>query len=232
MKTWMACISAAGILGFAAAQTAFATPRIVCDASTHDFGEAVSGSLVEHDYVVRNDGDTSLEIVSVRASCGCTAVNASQNIVPPGQTASIHARLDLSGRTGLQMKTITVTSNDPRNPSFQLVLRGTAVRPLSANPAAVYFGQIPARDTLSRTVEIVSSAPVSVTAFRLANATPGLSVEPLDPPSAAPSTSHSFRLTATPDLAPGLFQDTLVVDTDGALQPSVSVPLTGSRAAP
>jgi len=232
MKRTMAWMVAAGILGFAAAQTAWAVPRIVCDATTHDFGEAVSGSLVEHDYVVRNDGDTSLEIVSVRASCGCTAVNASQNIVAPGQTASIHARLDLSGRTGLQMKTITVTSNDPQNPTYQLVLRGTAIRPLSANPAAVYFGEIPARDTLSRTVEIIASSPVTVSSVRLANATPGLAVEPLDAPSAAPSLSHSFRVTATPDLAPGLFHDTLVVDTDCALQPSVTVPLTGSRAAP
>ena len=232
MKRMTAWMVAAGILGLAMAQMASATPRIVCDASTHDFGEAVSGSLVEHDYVVRNDGDTSLEILSVRASCGCTAVNASQNLVAPGETASIHARLDLSGRTGLQMKTITVTSNDPQNPTYQLVLRGTAIRPLSAKPAAVYFGEIPARDTLSRIVEIVASSPVSVTSFRLAAGVPGLSVEPLDSSSAAPSTSHSFRITATPDLAPGLFPDTLVVDTDCALQPSVTVPLTGSRAAP
>lgn len=228
MTAWMA----AGILGFAAGQMASATPRIVCDEPTHDFGEAVSSSLVEHDYVVRNAGDTSLEILSVRASCGCTAVNASQNLVRPGETATIHARLDLSGRSGLQMKTITVTCNDPQNPSFQLVLRGTAVRPLTANPPAVYFGSIPASDAIARTIEIVSTAPVSVTSFRLAAATPGLSVEALDSPSDAPATSHSFRVTATDALPSGAFNDTLVVDTDCALQPSVSVPLTGFRAAP
>ena len=81
-------------------------PRIVCDAPIFDFGERNNSEFVEHDFPIRNAGTLSLEIRNVHASCGCTAVKPSQNVIPPGGEASIGARLDLRGRNGYQQKTI------------------------------------------------------------------------------------------------------------------------------
>lgn len=209
-----------------------ADPKLVCEAPTHDFGEAVSPSIVEHDYILRNDGDTSLEILSVRASCGCTAVNASQNIVPPGQTASIHARLDLAGRTGLQMKTISVTSNDPQSPSLQLVLRGTAVPPFSLNPPALYFGRLDSAEGRVRTLELTARDPVSLVSASLGNATPGLLVELLPPAGSPPALSHLVRVTVSDDVPHGAFSDNILLETTSPLQPSLSITVTGYRAFP
>ena len=235
MKKLTLALAVSGILWAVAGwadMSPMAAPKIVCEESSYDFGEALSSTIVEHDYVIRNDGDLSLEIKSVRASCGCTAVNASQDIVPPGQSATIHARLDLSGRSGTQLKTITVTSNDPRNPSLQLLLKGSVAQPVTVNPVALYFGRLSGETGRVRTVEISSSNPITVTSFHLSGSTPGLDVEMLTPASIEPTDLHTFQVTVTHDALPGAFHDTLVVETSSELQPTASVPLTGFVAAP
>lgn len=204
----------------AAAQPA---PRIVCEAPVHDFGEAPDTAPVEHDFVIRNDGQLSLQILSVRASCGCTAVNASQDVVPPGGTASIHATFNTANRSGQQIKTITVTSNDPETPNTILTLRGTVVKPLSANPAAVYYGRVSDPAAATREVTVTSSAPIRLTSLSLAS--PHLRAA-ADAPD-APATRHRVVLEILPDMPRGPFGDTLTIATDSAVQPKLLVPVTG-----
>lgn len=200
-----------------------AAPKLVCDAPSHDFGEAVSPSIVEHDYLLRNDGDTSLEILSVRASCGCTAVNASQNVVRPGDTATIHATFTTSNRSGAQIKTITVTSNDPESPTTLLTLRGTIVKPLSANPAALYFGRLSDPASAAREVTLTGSEP-----FRVLSATTASPHLSATPDSDAPATVHRLSVDILPSMPVGPFGDTITVVTDLPVQPKILVPLTGS----
>ena len=68
-----------------------AAPRIVCEEPIFDFGDKNNSESVEHNYVIRNTGNVSLEIQDVRASCGCTAVKPSQNTIPPGGDGFITA---------------------------------------------------------------------------------------------------------------------------------------------
>ncbi len=37
-----------------------------------EFGEALEGEVILHDYMIENVGDASLTILDVRSSCGCT----------------------------------------------------------------------------------------------------------------------------------------------------------------
>lgn len=213
-------LSAAAPFRAAAAQPA---PRIVCEAPVHDFGEAPDSAPVEHDFVIRNDGQLSLQILSVRASCGCTAVNASQDVVPPGGTASIHATFTTANRSGAQVKTITVTSNDPETPTTLLTLRGTVVKPLSANPAAVYYGRVAGPEAASREVILTSSAPVRLTSLSLAS--PHLRATAGAPD--VPAATHRIVLEILPDMPRGPFGDTLTIATDSTVQPKLLVPVTG-----
>jgi len=91
---------------------------------TFDFGTLKQGESVEHEYVFTNTGKSDLVIRKTKASCGCTAIMPSKNIVPPGEKSTIKMRFNSTGKKGPQNKTITVTSNDPKNSSLKLRIKG------------------------------------------------------------------------------------------------------------
>ncbi|RMF52359.1 MAG: DUF1573 domain-containing protein, partial [Bacteroidetes bacterium] len=92
-----------------------------------DGGEVLEGQTVEYRFKLRNEGKGDLVIESVKASCGCTAVEPTEKVLKPGQETEIVARFDSRGRTGFQHKTITVETNDPLNSRAILHLKATVV---------------------------------------------------------------------------------------------------------
>ncbi|MCX7605786.1 MAG: DUF1573 domain-containing protein [Bacteroidia bacterium] len=108
-------------------------PKAVFPVTEFDGGEVLEGQTVEYRFVIRNEGKSDLTIESVKASCGCTAVEPTEKVLKPGQSTEIVARFDSRGRLGQQHKTITVETNDPVN--------GRAILHLKANVvAAAGFG--------------------------------------------------------------------------------------------
>lgn len=199
-------------------------PKIVCPESEFDFGTKDNSEYVEHDYVVRNEGTIDLVIESVRASCGCTAVKPSQDVIPPGGEASIHAKLDLRGRNGMQMKTITVNSNDPKTPSLTLQLKGTAVAALRAEPSSLFFGRLEPNASRSRNFNVISGrGPIQIVSTRTDN--PALVLTALPAEAGADGTTHGFELTLDPALPDGPVNGMVFVKTDLADQPELSIPV-------
>jgi len=199
-------------------------PKIVCDESIYDFGEKNNTEFVEHDYPIRNEGTLSLEILTVKASCGCTAVKPSMDVIPPGGEASIRARLDLRGRHGFQRKTITVKSNDPNTPSLVLQLRGTAIQPLRAQPSSLFFGRVGTDGARVRTFDIISGrGPIQIENIRTDN--PGIVVKALPDQSAADGSSHHFELTLDSSLPAGNLNGKVFVKTDLPNQSELSIPV-------
>lgn len=121
------------------------SPRLVCDGTPFDFGERPNTGAVEHDFLLRNEGQLSAEITNVRSSCGCTVATMSdaERVIRPGGTGTVHVVFSLAGRTGPQNKVVTVESNDPHRRSLALQLVGTAVQPVTANPPAILFSSVP-----------------------------------------------------------------------------------------
>lgn len=208
-----------------------AAPRIVCPEPIFDFGDKNNSESVEHNYVIRNTGNVSLEIQDVRASCGCTAVKPSQNVIPPGGEAFIAARLDLRGRSGMQIKTITVSCNDPATPQLVLQMKGNAIQPLRAEPASLFFGRVDPGAPRSREFAVVSGiGPVQIVGTRTDN--PGLVLRALPAGPEADGTRHRFELELDPALPEGNISGSAYVKTDQAGQPEVSIPVAAYVVAP
>src|SRR6266576_5599431 len=70
-----------------------------------------------------NVGDTPVHFKSVHASCGCTTAQTQNEQVAPGQKGEITAIFNIGGRTGTQVKTVTVQTDDPERSSIVLTLR-------------------------------------------------------------------------------------------------------------
>lgn len=102
--------------GLSAADLANA-PVVSYDVESFDFGDIKPGSKVEHTFTLKNTGKRDLVIRDVKSSCGCTAVSPSKNVVSSGESVPLKVTFDTTGKNGRQSKTITVITNDPKNPT-------------------------------------------------------------------------------------------------------------------
>lgn len=104
-----------------------AAPVVKYDSESFDFGDIKPGSKVEHTFNLKNEGKKDLIIRDVKSSCGCTAVSPSKNIVNSGETVPLKVSFDSKGKNGRQSKTITVITNDPKNPTTILRIASNIV---------------------------------------------------------------------------------------------------------
>jgi hypothetical protein len=89
-----------------------------------DFGEITEGDKVKYTFNITNNGNSDLIIRRVKASCGCTAVNPSKNIVKNGEKTELNVVFNSKGKRGRQNKSITVITNDPKQPTTILRVTG------------------------------------------------------------------------------------------------------------
>jgi hypothetical protein len=95
-------------------------PVVKYDGESFDFGDIKPNSKVEHTFNLKNAGKRDLIIRDVKSSCGCTAVSPSKNMVASGESVPLKVVFDATGKSGRQNKTITVITNDPKNPTTVL----------------------------------------------------------------------------------------------------------------
>ncbi len=139
-------------------------PRIQFAEPVYDFGKAVSGAVITHEFIFTNTGDATLEITKVVPGCHCTTAGDWTRHVAPGQTGIVPIRFDSKGFNGPITRVPTVVSNDRQHPTTSFQLKGTIWVPFVMTPGYVVFSfpqgsKIPATNI----VHIVSSVPEPVT---------------------------------------------------------------------
>jgi len=195
-------------------------PKIVCAEPTFNFGEMESSTDVEHVFVLKNEGDLSLEIRQVRPSCGCTVASLSQNTIPPGGQTELTTRLSLRGRQGAQHKTISVESNDPNQPTLVLSLEGTAVEEIRVRPNQLFFGRITTDSIVTGAVEITVQSMNAVKITRTSSNTSNLTVTT----ESSPDGRLARVLIGTqPPLPRGMLRGNVHIETDHPKYPAMDV---------
>jgi len=119
-----------------------------------------------------NVGNTPVHFESVHASCGCTTAQTQNEQVAPGQKGEITATFNIGGRTGTQVKTVTVQTDDPHPaPSTTVLTLKAMITPLlEIHPALVYWqmGEEPKpkfvtakanKDAAVKKLDVTSSTP-------------------------------------------------------------------------
>ncbi|MCQ2193918.1 MAG: DUF1573 domain-containing protein [Paludibacteraceae bacterium] len=87
-------------------------PEISFDTLVHNFGTFPEETgKVSCTFTFKNTGAADLVLQKVKASCGCTTPEWTKTPVAPGETGTVIATYNASGRPGAFTKTITVTSN-------------------------------------------------------------------------------------------------------------------------
>ena len=111
----------------------------------------------------QNTGTTPVHFKSVKASCGCTTTQTQKEVVNPGEKGEIIASLNIGDRTGQQVKTVTVQTDDP-NPAQAttiLTLRANIAPPLEIKPTFVYWTSGEAPKTKKVSLKAAKEFPVT-----------------------------------------------------------------------
>ena len=123
---------AAAIAGGYAQQLASNGPSVTAsaaafnwDETVYDFGSIKVGEPVSHEFGFTNNGDDSLIISSVKASCGCTVTAYTKDPVPAGTYGFVKATYN-AAKPGKFSKTVTVVANTPEG-SVLLTINGEVV---------------------------------------------------------------------------------------------------------
>lgn len=199
-----------------------ATPRIVVDEPTFDFGEQMNNQTIEHTFVLRNEGDSVLEITNIRSTCGCTVGEVTSRSIPPGETSGITASYNLRGRQGRQRSILTVETNDPNSPQTRLTMGGVAVRDLTVRPTTVVFGQVTEGQRVLRQVEVIGLPDQSFEIAAVHVESEDFAV--IEREELAP---HHYRFTveATPRGQAGHRQGVLRIETTHAQHAVIQIPV-------
>ena len=103
----------------------------------------------------QNTGNNPVRFKSVRTSCGCTVAQTQKEEVEPGGNGEITATFNIGDRTGTQLKTVTVETDDPANSTTVLTLRAVIPQDLQVAPTFVFWqqGEAPKPKTIEVTAE-------------------------------------------------------------------------------
>jgi len=130
-------------------------PRIVVDGEIYDFGEIYEGDVLQHVFQFRNEGAGTLKILSIHASCGCTAVVLSEEYkeLAEGQGGEIKVTFNSGSKLGRQNRLITLNTNDPQMPQKKLSVQGLVKERISVHPRHLVFGEVE-RGTTSKELTV------------------------------------------------------------------------------
>ena len=101
-----------------------------------------------------NTGKQPVHFKSVKASCGCTAAQSQKDEVKPGEKGEVTATFNIGDRTGTQVKTVTVETDDAANPKTVLTLRTIIPQQLEITPTFVFWKQGEKPDPKAITVKV------------------------------------------------------------------------------
>jgi hypothetical protein len=148
----------------ATAATNTAGPRIQFATPVHDFGQIKGGEVVKYTYVFTNVGQQVLELTAVQVGCGCTTAGDWSRRVEPGQTGSIPIQFNSGSFNGQVAKSVTVTCNDPNQPTVMLQLKATIWKPIEVTPQFAALNVTSESPANATSVRIVSNeeSPLSV----------------------------------------------------------------------
>ena len=108
-----------------------ASPHLVLDQSTHDFGKMEAGQQPTARFTVKNTGKTELVLGALTSGCYCVGYKNNPAPIAPGQSAVVEL-LYSQRQLGQVSDAVTITSNDVSGDA-KITLKANIVRDLSGN---------------------------------------------------------------------------------------------------
>jgi uncharacterized protein DUF1573 len=139
------------------AEGADAPKAVLPDVAFH-FGKAVRGAVIEHEFVVRNEGGSPLTIHAVHMTTPLRVERLPREIVPGGE-ARVRFRLGTADLEGPFDGQVAILLNDPRLPEARLTFTGHIVPPVELAPMGALFVAAQRGQAKRASIEIINHEP-------------------------------------------------------------------------
>ena len=202
-------------------------PSISFDSTSKNFGKATEGETLRHVFKFTNRGNAPLEVIGVNASCGCTSALLSSNKISPGQSGELEVTIATEGLNTPEIsKTVSITSNDPRQPQVVLSLTAELVPEFVLSEQSVYFGTVPRGKEVTKEI-LVTIPPDQAVQLVSATTTDENVTVKLEP--VAGSGGKKVRIIAVqkPTAPEGYHFGNLVIKTTSKLKPELRISVRG-----
>ncbi|MBO0695435.1 MAG: DUF1573 domain-containing protein [Verrucomicrobia bacterium] len=156
----------------------------------------------------QNVGKTPVHFKSVHASCGCTAAQSQKDQVGPGEKGEITATFNIGDRTGTQVKTVTVETDEAANQRTVLTLKAVIPQELEISPTFVFWKQGEKADSKSITVH--SGKDFSVKHIKVTSSSPDFQTK------VAEAGEGQFKVDIQPNDTSRLIASTLTIQAENS----------------
>ncbi len=134
-------------------------PQLTFTTLSHDFGKLWDIREHKTTFPFRNTGTETLIIETVKASCGCTALELEKKIFEPGEGAEIKVAFSPKGK-GYQTKNITITSNAANGTLKRLTIAADIVPVVTLEPTPyLNFGTVQIGEEHTRIITLKGRYP-------------------------------------------------------------------------
>jgi hypothetical protein len=179
------------------AKEADKAPRLTIVEPVKDYGTIAKGEKLDWSFVVKNTGDSDLQIIAAKPGCGCTVADFDK-VIKPGETGKVTAHVDTTAFAGPIAKTVTLETNDPTTPTSQLTIHAIVKPYVEAFPAGFVRFNLLQGDADTQSVMLYSEEdePFQVTKVEV----------PIDPETNEPVkwVKTTFEKVAEADKAPNV----------------------------
>ena len=132
----------AAVLGAAGPALSATWADALFEEFSKDFGSVPRGPMLTHAFRVVNNTRETVNIASIRVSCGCVTAVAHKGQLEPGESTHIVAQMDTTRFTGLRSVTIYVQFNHPAFEEVRLWVQANGRNDFSITPDTLAFGQL------------------------------------------------------------------------------------------
>lgn len=212
----------------AAPAKAEGAPIIKFEKDTFDFGTTSQVQSVTGTFVFTNSGASDLKVEKPKPSCGCTVagVKPEGGILKPGEKGELTFSLNVGHARGQLSKSITVPSNDPKNPNVSLKIMVNVKQVIEFSPAAINLGDMRQGKTTNVVVEVKRVDGKKLAINRAEGSVKSVHVK-VEPVESSEGTTAKLLIEVVADDKPRRFFDSVNMYTDDAPQPAAIIPVTG-----
>jgi hypothetical protein len=149
--------------------------------------------------------------------------------IPPGQSGQIEVTVRVEA-PGALSKSVTVMSNDPRQPQIALTVKAEVVPEFNMSERFLYFGSVPKGKEFTKEILITVPADKQAKLLSVESTDPAVTAR-LEPVSETGEKKYKILATLKADAKEGYHFGSLVVKTTSPTTPELKITVRGMVAA-
>lgn len=198
----------------------------------YDFGNVARGAQRYHRFQMTNIWAVPIEILEIRASCGCVAAVPTTRILQPRETAFLDVTMDARRFTGPKTVSIYVTIGPEYTGTATVQVSAVSRPDVVFNPGEVNFGVVAAGQSPTQVIDVEYAGAIDWRVSEVISNGAPLDVKIEELYRQPGQVGYRLKVTLKPDAPPATHKWEVSLKTNDPASPSVPVLVEATVQAP